>query len=246
MSTNLQSEPPTWPERGIIPRRAETQRGDGCVNEVPEGLPWGLIKSPLNFIPAMQTVNLYVLCEPDTGEIRYVGMSKNPVDRLSRHVKEAQRGHSTHRKSWIRGLLSRGLRPRLELLFEIPELLWQEYERAYIRIFRDAGCRLVNGTDGGEGVVNPSPETRRKRNSSNTGKKRTKEFCEFCRKIKLGQKPWSGRKHSLESREKMRRARLGTCASLETREKMSRSRLGKKQSPETVAKRQEARRANRA
>lgn len=201
-------------------------------------------------------------------------MSKDPEDRLCRHVRDARRGPSTHKQCWVRGLLLKQRYPKLEILFEVPESHWQDYERAYIRIFRDSGCRLVNGTDGGEGCLNPTPEAREKRRQASIGRKHSSEAREKIRRANVGKKVSVetlekmrqvnlGRKHSSVTREKMRQTRLGkkrpyeTCEkmrkanlgkkmSYEAREKMRLAKLGKKQSPETLAKRLATLKANRA
>lgn len=58
---------------------------------------------------------------------------------------------------------------------------WAEIEKKWIAIARDGGFRLTNGTDGGDGVLNPSDEARRKMSIWQIGRKLTPEH-----KAKLG------------------------------------------------------------
>jgi len=98
-----------------------------------------------------KTVFIYALKEPDTGEIRYIGKSDNPERRLKSHLSSAKKAQS-HRAYWIRSLQSLGKVPLLEILDEVLYEHWQAWEAAYIEFFRESGCKLVNGTPGGDGV----------------------------------------------------------------------------------------------
>ncbi len=90
-------------------------------------------------------------------------------------------------------------------------------ERGWIMLYRrkEDGGTLYNFTDGGEGMSNPSAETRAKLR---------------------GNKNALGAKRAPETRAKLRAARIGKEHTLESRAKMSATRLGKKRSPEAVAK----------
>lgn len=59
------------------------------------------------------TVYIYALCEPGTGEIRYVGRSANPPQRLAHH-----RGKDAARyvHDWIRELEASGATPIIRVL----------------------------------------------------------------------------------------------------------------------------------
>lgn len=107
----------------------------------------------------MKPVFIYVLKEPDTGEIRYVGKSDNPKTRLRAHVNRSK-SHKDHRSCWIRSLLVRGTRPVLEIIDKVPETLWESAEMGYIHLYKSQGCDLVNGTPGGDsGPTQKGPKT---------------------------------------------------------------------------------------
>ncbi len=96
---------------------------------------------------------IYGLFDPRTEELRYVGKSCSGLERPRQHIKPRLLKARTHKNSWLKSLLSEGLRPEIDVLEEHagPETL-NEAERFFIAYFRGIGCRLTNGTDGGDGV----------------------------------------------------------------------------------------------
>jgi hypothetical protein len=62
---------------------------------------------------------------------------------------------------WIRSLRDSGQAPTLVIL-EVVESDWQAAERRWIAYYRDLGADLTNHTDGGEGLINPTSDTRAK------------------------------------------------------------------------------------
>lgn len=93
---------------------------------------------------------IYIL-KDETGRIRYVGRTINPLGiRLSQHLSKARHGDTSHRGNWIRAVFSRGFVPSICLLGEVSGTGADE-EAAWIKYFRDDGLDLVNATDGGEG-----------------------------------------------------------------------------------------------
>ena len=191
-----------------------------------------------------ETVFIYALKEPDTGEIRYVGKARDPKKRLTGHLKDSFR-FTNHRACWIRSVLSKDQKPILEILDEVPVEYWQQWEVAWIEFFREQGCRLVNTAKGGEsgpglfgrqhpGFGKPRPnEVRAKLRAANIGKKLSEEIK---RKISLGGR---GQKRTEETRRKISAALKGRkynrVISPETRDKL-RTFLGKKHSPESREK----------
>lgn len=59
-------------------------------------------------------VYIYALCEPDTGEIRYVGQSNNPAARLTYHLSNSA---AANVRAWVSGL--GGRRPMSVVLGEV-------------------------------------------------------------------------------------------------------------------------------
>lgn len=131
---------------------------------------------------------IYVLCDPDTDEPRYVGWTVNVRKRLWDHVYEARKRQKiTYKNNWVFSVLQRGKKPVVHVVDTIPpNVPWGDYERFWIARFRSEGADLTNATDGGEGVCGWTP---------------TDEYREGCRARSMG------RKHSDSSKETMRQRR---------------------------------------
>lgn len=175
----------------------------------------------------MKTVFIYALKCPETGQIRYVGKSINPACRFRAHLCVNKKDHRTN---WIKSLAKRGLKPALEIVDEVPESEWQQWEVAYIEFFREQDCKLTNLTPGGEagpimdadylGEGNPffgkkhTLASRAKISAGNKGKIRSGIARERYRTANLGvknpmfgkvgeQNHFFGRKHTAKTIEKM-------------------------------------------
>lgn len=182
----------------------------------------------------MMTTFIYALCAPDTGAVRYIGKSDNPERRFKYHLSTSVKRKS-YLGNWLRSLAEE---PNLVILREVLSDAWQEAERKYIRIAKGLGMKLVNTTEGGEGVSkgsSPSAETRIKMSMALTGRKFSPEH-----RAKLS-KAHFGKTLSPETRAKIRHAQLGKTHTSEARAKMSAARLGRKLSTETRAKMRAAR-----
>lgn len=99
-------------------------------------------------------VKIYVLRDPITNEIRYIGRTKNFLNRrLNGHLSKAKTNKfKTHKDNWLLSLLSR---PIIEELITI--IGWTEshiYEQNLIKEYLKNGYNLVNLDDRGEGSVN--------------------------------------------------------------------------------------------
>jgi hypothetical protein len=93
---------------------------------------------------------IYILTDPITNDVRYVGKSINPEVRVRKHISEAKTGKSNnHRINWIKSLLNKNLRPNIEIIDETNDD-WVLLEEYWISQFTTWGFNLVNGTDGGE------------------------------------------------------------------------------------------------
>lgn len=161
---------------------------------------------------------IYILQDPRTEQVRYVGVTRQQIRRrLSGHLAEARRGDNTHRSRWIRALLTEGVEPVVVSLFKAEPDAWQEMERAVIAAYREAGAPLVNATDGGDGVFGHthSVESRAKMSVARRGKPHSPEHRA---KIGAAQK---GKVIPPEVRAKMSAARNGSTVSAATRTKMA-------------------------
>lgn len=173
----------------------------------------------------MTTTFIYVLKEPDTGEIRYVGKTDDAKKRLRTHI--ASRTRRCHRVCWIQSLVKRGLGPILEIIDEVLVTEWQAWEAAYIQFFLEEGCDLVNSTLGGEGIT-MTLEIRKKIGAAQRGDKNHM----FGKKqsfdtIQKRTEKLIGKKRSPETCEKIGLAHRGKLVSELTKQKSSLSHLGK-------------------
>ena len=95
---------------------------------------------------------IYILQDPITNEVRYVGKSKNPHRRYLSHLwqKPKVKYHSYY---WIQSLLKKGLKPTMTVIDEI-DREWEWLEKYWIEQFKCWGFNLTNITFGGEGSYN--------------------------------------------------------------------------------------------
>lgn len=127
---------------------------------------------------------IYGLHDPRTGELRYIGKSIRPLERLGNHICERT---NTHRGHWINELNRLKLRPVLIIIDAVPANSdWQKIERLYIAAAREDGQRLTNTGPGGEGVRILPDESRAKMRTT-----------------------WLGRKHTMKTRAMMSANRRG-------------------------------------
>jgi hypothetical protein len=196
---------------------------------------------------------IYALVDPRIADpvlrIRYIGVTTvKPYIRLRRHIYETKTSKGRHyRANWIRSLLNAGVRPMIEeLLHTSRDRIWEEEVRL-ISEYRALGCSLTNSTTGGEGLLNPSQETRAKiglRSRGNTyrrGKPTPPEVVERLAAMRRGATfKWShpmteqqrqqisiastGRKHTAETKRRIgeaSRLRIRQPHTEETRKRIS-------------------------
>ena len=99
----------------------------------------------------MSRCYVYVLKEPRSGAIRYVGITRSPTRRYLQHTQPGK--HRTGRwvKNWIRWLQKRGKEPVMEIKADFPDRDQARLmEMLLIQELRRCGCKLTNGSDGGE------------------------------------------------------------------------------------------------
>lgn len=145
---------------------------------------------------------IYGLCDPSTGEVRYVGKtSRDPSERLRGHLTDARLGQ-THLHRWLRSV---SCEPSLVILEHDPEDL-NVTEREWIARLRAGGTQLCNLTDGGDGFSpgwKPSAHTRAKQGAPHRGKTKSRAHRE---KISAS---LTGRKRGTPSAET--RAKIGVA-----------------------------------
>ena len=93
----------------------------------------------------MPTTSIYALCEPGTLEVRYVGRTKHAViKRVKEHCEKARYFPERPIEKWIAQL---GRQPDYIELATCPPDLSREVEKAWILLFIDNGCNMLNTRD---------------------------------------------------------------------------------------------------
>jgi hypothetical protein len=184
---------------------------------------------------------IYILRDPRTYAIRYLGATMNPRARLCGHIALARSGKRLHVCSWIRSLLSLGLKPVFEIIEECDPSHRDEREIFYINRLRSLGYPLTNQAPGGEGGATRTgthhstssrdkisrslagrtgaTEKQRRSSAANLKAARAKGIGSglgIKTQFKQGQVAWNkGRQTSAATRDKMRQAALrryrGNC-----------------------------------
>jgi len=100
-------------------------------------------------------VKIYVLIDPITCKIRYIGRTKCSLNtRLNGHLSKSKLKNN-YKDYWIQSLLKKGVIPKIKLFKKI--IGWKEshlYEQKLISKCINFGFDLVNLDDRGEGSIN--------------------------------------------------------------------------------------------
>lgn len=110
---------------------------------------------------------IYTLSCPITSEVRYVGKSDNPQERLNKHQNNLNNTkYKTPKWSWIKSLRDKGFKPTMQVIDIVPNSEWCFWEQHYISLYKSWGFNLTNMTSGGNGGFSVSLESRRKMSES--------------------------------------------------------------------------------
>jgi hypothetical protein len=174
----------------------------------------------------MRVTRIYVLCDPDTGEVRYVGKTAMRLcNRLAKHMEANPKVYSGR---WIGKLKAEGKRPIIRCIEEVGDN-WAERECYWIAYYRSQGCQLTNVSPGGDGHNGhvTAISTRRKLSNARKGKKLPPDVI---RKISESQK---GKVITQEQRAKISASLKGRKRPREIAEKVAAIMRGKKKRPMT-------------
>jgi len=161
---------------------------------------------------------IYFLKDPNTNEIRYVGLSSNVEKRYNEHIKDNK---DCYKKRWINKLLLMNKQPILEVVKENLSLSEAfNFEKEYIKNFKNLGVRLTNETIGGEAPMaekKHKEETKLKMSESRKGEQNSffgkKHSDETKNKLKVslkGKKTWNkGKKLTEEHIKNLKIAKVG-------------------------------------
>lgn len=78
-------------------------------------------------------MSVYSLCDPRTGRVRYVGMSRYPVRRRAQHIRDA---HSERLRTWVSELRTAGFYPSMRILGRGTERQWIRRLRPDLNVAR--------------------------------------------------------------------------------------------------------------
>lgn len=153
--------------------------------------------------------SLYVLCEP-SGEIRYVGVTRNLEWRLYSHVAYASQ-HQHHCATWIKSLLRQGKKPKCFVLqeFDTQEEAFAAGQPAIAK-FRREGYRLTNFCDGGGHSVLGKTWQLSEAQRQNIAQGRKRYFAQLREAGMPIQSPRAGATLSSETKAKIAAARRGS------------------------------------
>ena len=158
---------------------------------------------------------LYILKDPETEEIRYVGKTVKKLEyRLKQHISACKR-EKNHRTNWILSVINKNLKPLIE---QIDECKWcesQAKETYWISYYKNLGYNLVNATEGGEGNLGwiQQEETINKRKETN--RKKLPKLYQYDLDGNLI-KEWSS---TAEAEEKLSLSSTGLCRCLKGKRK---------------------------
>ena len=93
---------------------------------------------------------IYALIDPRDNEIKYIGKSIKPKERLREHILKCKTEH-TKKGNWIKKLVSLKLEPNMTLLKETIEQEIAYWEEHYIKEYKSNGFTLLNYDDKGVG-----------------------------------------------------------------------------------------------
>lgn len=141
-------------------------------------------------------IYIYALIDPRSNEIRYIGKSIRPKERLWNHYQDKCQCHRTH---WLAELKRDGFMATIKILQTLPDNSdWQKCERRWILKGKSLGWPLTNNTEGGDGTSGLPEETRMRMALTWKGRKHRPDSL-----LKIGAAS-KGRKHSDASKERMR------------------------------------------
>jgi hypothetical protein len=164
---------------------------------------------------------VYVACDPDTLEVRYVGYTSLSLKkRIRDHLYVVRKGSTYHSHNWMRQVLGAGLIPKFEVVHrtDIQEDA-EEAEIFLIALLRSVGCRLTNTASGG------------KISDGWKGKHRSLE-----EKLKISAST-IGIPKTIEHAANISIGKMGHLVSEETKLKISKANIGRYQTPDEITKR---------
>lgn len=95
----------------------------------------------------LEIAYIYVLCDPRTQEICYVGRTDSPKQRYLLHTHPKELAKPSAKNTWLLSLLSNGIAPEMLILSHVPKDDAQYWEQFWLNSLRRLGIKLVNSRD---------------------------------------------------------------------------------------------------
>jgi len=89
----------------------------------------------------INTTYIYILIDPITNSVRYVGKSVNPLTRYSQHCNAYD---NSEKYKWILDLKNNGYKPEMKIIDKVPNEIAHERESFYITEYLKNGHDLFN------------------------------------------------------------------------------------------------------
>lgn len=148
---------------------------------------------------------IYVLVDPSTNALRYVGKTTQPETRMKDHLR-ARSNVLSRKECWVKSLAAKIIQPEMKIMTWVPSAEADEAERTFINLFRSFGFDLVNGTDGGDGGAITDPDALRRIREAHLGSTHSDETKELMSRSQRAF--WAGNEAAREAARE-RNLRLG-------------------------------------
>jgi hypothetical protein len=112
---------------------------------------------------------IYILKDPTNGEVVYVGKTKDPNKRNRDHRRRCKGKFRSLLDKWKNQIMDVGQYPIMEVIDEFDTSEINFWEKFYISEYK-LKYNLLNMTEGGDGLQNPSEEVRRKIGEKSKGR----------------------------------------------------------------------------
>lgn len=128
---------------------------------------------------------IYVLKDPRTDDIRYVGVTSGDLNsRLAKHVGAAKIFPERKLYKWMNQLIADGVKPTIEQIANVCENEWADAEKYYISYYNNLGYELANVRKGGDGMYRRN-KGRSSKSIDNGAEKHKKEIYQIDAKLNI-------------------------------------------------------------
>lgn len=102
-----------------------------------------------------EIVYIYALLCPFSKDIKYIGKTVSPKNRIATHMYQSKKGRKGYVYNWIRSLTNKNQVPIMNILTVCDKNNWEECEKKFIKQYKNLGCKLTNILEGGNDGPKP-------------------------------------------------------------------------------------------